>query len=391
LGARGRLSARVRGVAQSDIRAMSRACDAAGGVNLGQGICDLPTHPLVQRGAIEAIEASRATYSVYEGIAPLREAIAAKLLAYNRIEADPRSEVLVTVGSTGAFALAMLALVDPGDAVVLFEPFYSYHLNAALLVGGVPRYVTLRGDDFRFDEAELEAAAAGARAIVVCTPSNPCGKVFTRDELAAIARVAERHDLIVITDEIYEYILFDGREHVSPATLPGMRERTVTISGFSKTFSITGWRLGYAVGPAEIIRSMGPLSDLLYVCPPTPLQYGVARGLGVGPEYYAAMRAEYSDLRTVMAEALRSAGLRPILPQGAYYMLADHTDVGRALGWRTARDAANDLLARTGVASIPGSAFYSDPAAGDHLLRFCFAKPRPALEDAARRLATLQR
>lgn len=384
-----RLSARARGLVQSDIRAMTRAVEAVGGINLGQGVCDLPTEALVKRGAISAIEASLSAYSVYEGIEPLRTAIARKFLDYNRLTYDPATEIMVTVGSTGAFALAVFALIDPGDAVVLFEPFYSYHVNTTTLAGGATRFVTLRGDRFEFDERELETAAAGAKAIVVCTPSNPSGKVFTRDELAAIARVAERHDLIVITDEIYEYILFDGHEHVSPATIADLRDRTITISGFSKTFSITGWRLGYLAGPAELVRAMGPLSDLLYVCPPTPLQHGVLEGMKSGPEFYAQLLAEYAELRTVMASGLERAGLRPILPEGAYYMIADHAALARGRGWATARDAANAILRETGVAAIPGSAFYSDPRDGDHLLRFCFAKPRAALEEAGRRLARL--
>jgi len=380
-----RLSVRARGLVQSDIRAMTRACEKVGGVNLGQGVCDLPTHPAIKKATIEAIEESRAAYSLYEGIAPLRAAIARKLREYNGIAADPDGEIVVTVGSTGAFALAILATVDPGDGVVLFEPYYSYHLNTTLLAGGEPLFVTLRGEEFRFDADALARAAERAKVIVVCTPSNPSGKVFTREELALVADVAARHDLLVVTDEIYEHILFDGREHVSPATLPGMRDRTITISGFSKTFSVTGWRLGYAAGPGEILRSMGILSDLLYVCPPTPLQHGILAGLSLGREYYDGIAAMYRDLRDLMAEGLRAAGMRPILPQGAYYMLADHGP----LGFGGARAAADALISRTGVAAIPGSAFYRRKEDGDHLLRFCFAKERSALEDANRRLARL--
>ncbi len=366
---------------------MTRAVEAVGGINLGQGVCDLPTHPAVKAGAIEAIEANRAAYSLYEGIAPLRAAIAKKLRDYNRIDADPASEIVVTVGSTGAFALAMLATVDPGDRVILFEPFYSYHFNTALLAGAEPVFVTTRGNDFEFDEKELEAAAARADVIVVCTPANPSGKIFSREELERIAAVATRHDLLVVTDEIYEHILFDGREHVSPASLAGMRDRTITISGFSKTFSITGWRLGYAAGPPDIMRSMGILSDLLYVCPPTPLQWGVLAGMvELGADYYAQLLTDYASLRSLMADGLRAAGLRPIVPQGAYYMLADY----RPLGWTTAREAADQLLALAGVAAIPGTAFYNDEAAGEHLLRFCFAKTREAIEEANRRMAKLR-
>lgn len=379
------LSRMVRALAPSDIRTMSRACAAVDGINLGQGICDLPTHPLVQEGAIDAIRAGLATYSPYEGIPELREAIARKMSSFNHLPCDPASEVVVTVGSTGAFAMAVFALCEPGDEVVLFEPFYGYHLNTLAAAGTKPVFVLLRGDRFEFDPRDLERAfERRPRAVVVCTPSNPCGKVFTRVELSAIARLAAEHDVIALTDEIYEYILFDGAEHVSLATLPGMRERTVTISGLSKTFSITGWRLGYAVAPPEIARAITVLSDLFYVCAPTPLQYGGARGMTVEPEYYADLARSYATKRALMADSLRGAGMRPILPQGAYYMLADVS----ALGWGDSRAAANRLLAETGVASVPGAAFYHD-GAGDGLLRFCFAKEDDALLEAGRRMAAL--
>jgi aminotransferase len=378
-----RFNRQIASLVQSDIRAMSRACDAVGGINLGQGICDLPTHPLVQEGAIEAIRASRATYAPHDGIAPLRQAIARKMESYNALPCDPDSEIVVTSGSTGAFAMTMLALLEPGDEVILFEPYYSYHRNTVLAMRGEPVFVTLHGDAFAFEEAELRAAVTPrTRAIVVCTPNNPCGKVFTREELSVIAGLCLEHDLTAVTDEIYEYILYDGAEHVSLATLPGMRERTVTISGISKTFSVTGWRIGYAVAEPETARTIGVLSDLFYVCAPTPLQYGAARGLEVDPSYYGEIAAEYAPKRSLMAGAARGAGLTPLLPQGAYYMLADAS----GLGWGGARDAAHRLLAETGVACVPGSAFYRGTA-GEHLLRFCFAKPDEALVEAGRRMS----
>lgn len=378
-----RFNRQIASLVQSDIRAMSRACDAAGGINLGQGICDLPTHPLVQEGAIEAIRASRATYAPHDGIPPLRQAIARKMASYNALPCDPETEVVVTSGSTGAFAMAMLALLEPGDEVILFEPYYSYHLNTIVAIRAEPVLVTLRGDDFSIAPEELRAALTPrTRAIVVCTPNNPCGKVFTREELSWIADLCQERGLTAVTDEIYEYILYDGAEHVSLATLPGMRERTVTISGISKTFSVTGWRIGYAVAEPETARTIGVLSDLFYVCAPTPLQHGAARGMEVEPSYYRQIAADYAAKRLLMAEAARGAGMRPLLPKGAYYMLADAS----RLGWGGARETARRLLAETGVACVPGSAFYRG-GSGEHLLRFCFAKPDGALAEAARRMA----
>ena len=239
------LAQRMRGLVQSDIRRMTRECDRVGGINLGQGLGDMPTPPLVADGAKAAIDAGHAQYTYPEGIVELREAIAAKLARDNGIEADPMTEIVVTAGTSGAFTCAINALLDPGDGVLLFEPYYGYHLNAAIVAGFEPQFLTLEPPALAFTEAELRAALRpNTRAIVLCTPSNPSGKMFSRDELEIVARVAHERDLLIITDEIYEYIRYDGREHVSPASLPELRDRTITISGFSKTLSITGWRIG---------------------------------------------------------------------------------------------------------------------------------------------------
>ncbi len=380
-----RLNPRVADFVQSDIRAMTRECTRVGGINLSQGICDLPTHPLVQEGAIRAIEESRAIYSPLEGLLDLRKAIAGKMAAYNEMPCDPESEIVVTVGSTGAFAMALLSLLEPSDEVILFEPYYGYHRNTILALGGKPTYVTLHGEAFAIDEQELRRAfTPRTKAIVVCTPSNPCGKVFTRDELSMIADSAIQNDVIAITDEIYEYIVYDSARHISLATIPGMRERTITISGLSKTFSITGWRLGYAVAPAVLARTIGVLSDHFYICAPTPLQYGAVTGLTVGSDYYTDLATSYTRKREMIVNAVRAAGMIPISPQGAYYLLADVS----SLGWGDARDSAFRLLRETGVATVPGSAFYEGDD-GDRLLRFCFAKQDEDLREAARRLAAL--
>src|SRR5438132_7585191 len=272
-----RVANRLQGLAQSEIRRMTRECERVGGINVGQGICALPTPPLVRDGAIAAIRENRSTYSFAEGARELRDAIATKLARDNGLRADPASEICVTVGASGAYAAAISALLDPGDGILLFEPYYGYHLNAALVAGPTPEFLALEPPDFALREEDLEKAITPrTRAIVVCTPSNPSGKMYTRAELEALARVAKKRDLLVITDEIYEYIRYEGREHVSPALFA--RDRTITIMGLSKTFSITGWRLGYAAAPEEMIHAITLVNDLYYVCAPTPLQLGAAAG-----------------------------------------------------------------------------------------------------------------
>ena len=316
---------------------MTRECVRVGGLNLGQGICDLPTPPPVARGAIEAIEARRATYSLPEGARELRVAIARKLARVNRIEVDPDRHIAVTVGASGAFTAAIHALLDPGDGILILEPYYGYHLNASILAGLEPHYAELAPPQFAITAGLLEAALRpNTRALVVCTPANPSGKMWTRAELEILARVAREHDLTVLTDEIYEDIRYEGREHVSPATVADLAERTVTIMGLSKTFSITGWRLGYAVGSEERIRAITLVTDLFYVCPPTPLQHGVARGFDLPGRFFDDLRRDYAAKRDVLCSALDDAGMKPIWPQGAYYVLADIAHLGHA----SSRDAA---------------------------------------------------
>lgn len=381
------IARRLQGLVQSDIRRMTRECERVQGINLGQGICDLPTPPLVRDGAVAAIDARRSTYSHPEGVLELREAIAAKLARDNAIDADPKSEIVVTVGATGAFTAAIHALLDPGDGIVLFEPYYGYHLNAAIVAGLVPQYMRLSPPEFALREDELRAAVRpNTRAIVVCTPANPSGKMFARSELEVLARVARDNDLLVITDEIYENIRYDGRPHVPPATVGDLRDRTVTIMGLSKTFSITGWRLGYAVARPELARAMTLVNDLFYVCAPTPLQYGAAAGFRAPPSFFSELADDYARKREMLCRALEQSGLAPIWPQGAYYVMAEIAH----LGFASARDAAMAILEEVGVATIPGTAFYSD-AEGERFVRLCFAKEDDVLAEACRRLARFRR
>jgi aminotransferase len=377
------LSDRVRDVVQSDIRRMSRECERIGGINLGQGICDLPTIDPVAEGAIEAIRDSRATYSKFEGIDLLRERIAAKIESHNGYRVDPANELVVTVGSTGGFACAAMATLNPGDEVILFEPYYGYHFNTLQLLGVKTVVVPLRAPDWSIDFDRLEKAfTSRTRGIVVCTPSNPCGKVFTREELERIGELCRRHEAWAYTDEIYEYIVYDGRHHLSMASIESCRDVTITVSGFSKTFSITGWRIGYVSANPEVSRAIGLVNDLFYVCAPTPLQWGVAKGLEIGSEYYRQLALDYQRKRDMCASAVRQAGMIPYVPEGAYYMLADISP----LGFESDKAAADALLHEARVASVPGSAFFAG-GGGDQMLRFCFAKDFEALEEACRRIA----
>src|SRR5256714_13231722 len=317
------ISDRLRGLVQSDIRRMSRECERVGGINLGQGICDLPTIPELVEGACDAIAGHKATYSKFEGIDLLRERIARKMAHYNGIVCDPATEVVVTVGARGGFAGGALATLNAGDEVILFEPYYGYHLNMLTVLGFTPKFVPLQAPDWTIDFDALRAAfTPRTKAIVVCTPSNPSGKMFTREELEKIGALCREFGAWIFTDEIYEYIVYDGRKHVSVASIPSCRDLAITISGFSKTFSITGWRVGYVIADERVAGPIGLMNDLFAICAPTPLQLGVARALEVPDAYYKNLSADYEKKRHIHADALTEAGFRPPIPQGSDYILA---------------------------------------------------------------------
>jgi aminotransferase len=380
------LSKRSARIEQAEIRAMSIECEKVGGINLAQGVCDTQVPHLIRENAHRGIENGINSYTRFDGLGDLREAIAQKMRKYNGISADPETEIVVSAGSTGAFYCACLALLDPDDEVILFEPYYGYHVNTLLAVEAVPAYVTLRPPDWSFAATDLErAVTARTKALVLNTPGNPSGKVFSRLELEAIAEFAGRHDLFVFTDEIYEHFLYDGRSHISPGSIEGMKERTITISGFSKTFSITGWRIGYAVSAARWARRIGYMNDLIYVCAPSPLQYGVAAGLSqTDRSFYEDLSLEYLKKRDWICDALTRAGLLPYVPQGAYYVLADVS----TLPGKNSKEKAMFLLAQTGVATVPGEAFFHN-GGGKELVRFCFAKTEHELQEACSRLERL--
>jgi aminotransferase len=366
---------------------MSVECDRVGGINLAQGICDTELPAVVAQGAVDAIHDGFNIYTRLDGVEVLRQAIAAKLESYNRLTVDPGSEVLVTSGATGALYASLLALLNPDDEAIVFEPFYGYHVSTLLSLRMTPVIVPLAQPDWQLDLNALRSAITRkTRAIIVNTPSNPSGKVLGRKELEAIASLANEHDLFVFVDEIYEYFLFEGVEHLSLATLPGMKDRTITISGLSKTFSITGWRIGYLAASSQWISAIGYFHDLTYICSPAPLQFGAAAGLRqlADSDFYTALARSYEAKRDQLCDALDGAGLRPHVPQGAYYVLADATRIAGA----NASERARTLLRATGVAAVPGSAFFRS-GRGDHLLRFCFGKRPADLDLACERLQNL--
>lgn len=383
-----RVNVRMARLAQSEIRAMTQACAQVQGINMAQGVCDTAVPAVVSRGAQQAIDQGLNTYTRFDGLAELRDAIARKLADYNGIVADAETEVTVSAGATGSFHCACLAFLNPEDEVIVFEPYYAYHISAISAVEAVPRILRMRAPDWTWSPGDLEATiTARTKAIVLNSPGNPSGKVFGRTELEWIAEAAQRHDLMVFTDEIYEYFLFDGRRHVSMATLPGMRERTITIGGYSKTYSITGWRIGYSMAVPQWAQVIGAMNDLLYVCAPAPLQYGVAKGIRELPaSFYRELAGEYERKRNQFCLSLQKAGLTPSVPEGAYYVLAD---VSRLPGL-TGKERAMYLLDKTGIAGVPGEAFFGGPD-GHRFIRLCFAKTDVDLAEACRRLEQMKR
>ncbi len=380
------INKQVELLAQSEIRNMSIECDKINGINLSQGICDLPVPMEVEQGVIEGLKKGFNQYTRYDGLIELREAIAKKTSHYNKIEIDPEKNVVVSAGATGAFYSACLALLNQGDEVIIFEPYYGYHVNTLLAVGAVPRYIKMTSPDWNFSMADLESAITPkTKGIVINTPANPCGKVFSRQELEQLADFSIKHNLFVFTDEIYEYITYDNKEHLSPGSIERIFDRTITISGYSKTYSITGWRIGHCVCHEAWKDIIGYINDLVYVCAPAPLQYGTAQGIIKLPdEFYKGLSEKYKIKRDQLCSTLQLIGLTPYIPQGAYYVLAD---VSRVPG-QTSKEKAMFILNKTGVASVPGCAFYHD-GGGENLVRFCFAKDDKKLAEACERLQKL--
>jgi aminotransferase len=369
--------------ATPDLRRISVECERLGGINLAQGICDTGLPRVLRDALISAVDKGFNTYVRLDGIAPLRRAIARKAKRINGLHVDADRHVLVTAGATGGLFSSFWVLISPGEEVIVFDPSYSYYAHLLRRVGAVPKFVNLKEESFALVPERLTSALTKkTSAIILNSPANPSGKVFTREELEFIASIARRNSLIVFTDEIYEHFLYDGRKHISIATLPGMWERTVTVSGYSKTFAITGWRIGYVLCREDWVRRIGYVHDLAYVCAPAPMQWAVADAINILPSsYYTELARSYERKRSMLIESLHRTGLKPVCPEGSYYIMADASALPGRTGW----ERAMYLLRRSKVATVPGSAFYHDES-GACLLRFCFAKTDSVLSEACHKL-----
>ena len=398
-----RTSHRTQQFPESIIREMTRVALSVGAINMSQGYPDFAAPQPIKDAAAKAIEGDYNQYSVTWGLKPLRDAIATHYQRRYEIDVDPERQIVVCTGATECMIASMLGVVNPGDEVVIFEPYYESYIPNCHITQSTPRFVTLRpptspakagtGDgDGRstwwFDPDELRAAFnTKTKAIIITSPHNPTGKVFTRDELQQIAQLCIEHDVIAITDEIYEFITYDGTQHIPIATLPGMAERTITISGMSKTFSVTGWRLGYALAAPDLMEGIRKAHDFMSVCAPTPLQMAAITMLELGDAYYAQLKRDYTERRDFTLAVLRDVGFKPVTPHGAYYTMADFSAVSDeddiTFGLRMAKDI--------GVACVPGSPFFSRPDMAKHIVRFAFCKRMSTLEAAAERLQKLKR
>ncbi len=372
---------------ESVIREMTRLTLLHGGINLSQGFPDFPAPEEVKEAAVVAIRGDFNQYAITWGAVPLREAIARKAGRYNRLAVDPAKHVTVTCGSTEAMMATLLALINPGDEVIIFEPFYENYGPDTILAHATPRFVKLRPPHWEFDEGELrEAFNHHTRAIIINTPNNPTGKVFSRKELQFIANLCQDWEVLAITDEIYEHILYDGAKHVSIASLEGMAERTVTINAISKTYSLTGWRVGWAIAPEKQTNAIRKVHDFLTVGAAAPLQEAAAVALRLPESYYANLADMYLAKRNRLRDILQAAGFSCWQPQGAYYIMCDASELMRRTGHSNDNDFARWMIRAIGVASVPGSSFYQNPEEGRTQVRFCFCKKEETLREAEERL-----
>jgi aminotransferase len=380
-----RISAKAASFTESVIRDMTRQANAHGAINLSQGFPDFPAPEAIKQAASEALFADVNQYAITWGAKRLRDAIAVKTSWHLGLDVDPERELTVTCGSTEGMIATMLAIIDPGDEVVIFEPYYENYGPDVILSGATPRFVPLTAPDWTFDHDELRAAfSERTKAIILCNPGNPTGHVFTRAQLETIAQLCQEFDVVAVTDEIYEHILYDGADHISIATIDGMRDRTVTINSLSKTYSVTGWRVGYVIAPPDLTSAIRKVHDFLTVGAAAPLQEAGAVALGFGREYYEKLQADYARRRDLLLPALEEAGFRWSRPRGAYYVMTDIS----SFGFDDDVSFARHLVAEVGVAVVPGSSFYSRPELGKSQVRFCFCKRDETLNAAAERLLT---
>lgn len=379
------VSRRTEHFTDSVIRRMTRISTQYGAVNLSQGFPDFDPPTELKEALAQVAQGSVHQYAITWGAANFRASLARKQSRFSGIDIDPETQVAVTCGSTEAMIATMLAVTNPGDKVIVFSPFYENYSADAILSGAEPIYVSLRPPYFNFDIHDLEQAfAQHPKAIIVCNPSNPCGKVFTQHELLQIARLAEQYDTFVITDEVYEHIVFEPNKHIYFASLPGMFERTITCSSLSKTYSITGWRLGYVIAPAPIIDAVRKVHDFLTVGAASPLQEAAVTALQFGDEYYTSLKELYTSKRDFFLTGLDRLGLTYTIPQGAYYVLVDISEFGA----ESDVDFCEWLAREVGVGAVPGSSFFKEPI--NHLIRFHFAKNIDTLGAALSRLETLR-
>jgi aspartate/methionine/tyrosine aminotransferase len=386
------LSDKVSHFTESVIREMTRQAVLYGAVNLAQGFPDFSAPEEIKRAAQEAVAANVNQYAITWGAKNLRQAIARQMAVWQGISLDPEKEITVCCGSTEAMISTLLAICNAGDEIVVFEPFYENYGPDSILSGARPRFVKLRppkedGGEWTFDEKELRRAFdRNTKAIILNTPNNPTGKVFTREELELIRDLCLEFDVLAITDEIYEHILYDGTKHISMASLEGMHDRTVTINGMSKTYSVTGWRVGWAVAPEKITNAIRKVHDFLTVGAPAPLQEAGVAALSLPTEYYAKLAEGYRARRDRLVPALTDAGFRCFLPRGAYYVMTDIS----SFGFDDDVSFARHLVQNIGIATVPGSSFYHDPRDGARQVRFAFCKKPETLDEAARRLGKLR-
>lgn len=365
---------------ESVIRGMTRLCQQYNGVNLSQGFPDFPAPVMIKEAAKKAIDDDFNQYAITWGTSNLRQAISRKLKHFYNWEVDPEKEITVTCGSTEGMIASLLATLNPDDEVIIFAPFYENYGPDAILADAIPRYVTLQAPDWHLDEAELTAAFNNqTRAIIINTPHNPTGKVFSLKELELIARLCQKWDVLAITDEIYEHILYDENIHYPLARIDGMKERTITINGISKTFSVTGWRIGYCIAAETITSGIRKVHDFLTVGAPAPLQEGAAVMMDCADDYYRELAAEYTEKRGFLLQTLEQCGFHCSNPAGAYYIMADFSQLSRD----DDISFAHQLVKNVGVATVPGSSFYPRNASPKQLVRFCFCKTEETLQQAA--------
>jgi len=387
------LSKITKSFTESVIREMTRISRKHDGcINLAQGFPDFSAPVKIKKAAINAIQQDINQYAITWGSKSLRNAISEKVTNYNNIKVDPLKNITVTCGSTEAMISSLKAIINPGDEVIIFEPFYENYGPDCKLSGATPKYVTLQPPEWKFDPEEIKRKFnAKTKAIIINTPNNPTGKVFSREELELIADLCQDYDAIAITDEIYEHILYDGKNHISIASLEGMEERSITINSISKTYSLTGWRVGWAIASEKITNEIKKVHDFLTVGAPAPLQEGAAFALGMKQKYYINLKNFYTKARDTLIEILKETSLKPFYPKGSYYIMTDCTQYMDERGLNNSTELAIDIIKNVGVATVPGGSFFESEEKGKHLTRFCFCKKEETLQAAKKRLEKLRK